>query len=133
MIFDMTQRAGGGGGGSSGEADSDFITLKWEIVTVGTNSVTQSVAAETYLMGLTNAPSNPKQYWMGVIDNASYIANQYICTDVSQNLANPNQRKFYRYRNGAAASTTVGASYDAKLRAGDQYLVSWLEFTAPTA
>lgn len=120
-----------GGGSTSGEIDSDYGTLSYAIVTVGSNSVANAFQVYDYLLGLAGfSTTGYKHAWYSVIDHGSWIANEAICTDLSQNAlrdsslaSGSNNGKFYRYKNGAISSTAVNSSYDAKLKSGDKYLI----------
>lgn len=126
-----------GGGGSSITLDSDYITLRAAIVTVGTNSVSNSVQVMPYLLGLADFPtSDYKAICYSVVDNTSYtLNNMAICEDITVRFDSgaSGNAKFYRYRNGAVSQIAYGASYDAKLKSGDKYLVATMYWKgAPT-
>lgn len=122
-----------GGGGNSGTIDSDYITLEYAIVTVGSNTVSNATQVLPYLYGLAGITlSSPKQGWCCVVDRSGWYANMYVCTSISSDRLDTS-RYFYRYKNGAISRVNEGSSYDAKLYSGDKYLVACLAWKgAPT-
>lgn len=127
---------GGGGGGESGVIDSDYVTFEYAFVTVGANSVSNGAQIIPYLFGL--AGFSESDYYFGMFcavgHGNTWVNNAAICSDITQNTLYPaNNVKFFRYRNGTISSSGMGSSYDARLAAGDKYLVSCFRWKgAPT-
>lgn len=127
----------GGGTPSSITLDSDYITLCAAIVTVGTNSVSNSTQVMPYLLGLADfSTSNYRMSCYSVVDNNGTFTlnNMAVCEDITTRFDSMGTGlKFYRYKSGAVTSTSVGSSYDAKLKSGDRYLVATMYWKgAPT-
>ena len=123
----------GGGSSTSVDVETSNIRMVWAEVTVGANTVTKASQVVPYLLGLAGFPtSDYRAAWFGAKTYAAYFNNMAICSEVSQS-ANDNFSKFYRYRNGAPASTTTGVNYDASLAPGDVYYIGCVYWKgAPT-
>ena len=125
-----------GGGGESGVIDSDYVTIEYAFVTVGANSVANATQIIPYLLGL--AGFSESDYYFGMFcavgHGNTWVNNAAICSDVSLNTLYPSGNvKFFRYRNGTISSAGMGVGYDARLAAGDKYLISCLRWKgAPT-
>lgn len=136
-FVDAIDAISGGGTPSSITLDSDCITLRAAIVTVGTNSVSNSTQVMPYLLGLADFPTSDYQaICYSVVDNSSYtLNNMAVCEDITErfDINASGNAKFYRYRNNAISKTSYGVSYDAKLKSGDKYLVATMYWKgAPT-
>lgn len=103
------------GGGPQG----DYLQIYAEEVTIGANSVTNTSVLNTYLLGLLSNPGAicaiSPQTGLTVANNA--IGSMYYTVGQSNMRAR-------RYRNGSWGYVYWNnASYDAKVTAGDKYVV----------
>lgn len=118
-------------GGGVNTIDSDYLTVFFDIVTVGANNATNYDTALTYLTGLIDdLPPELTLYtrstaFCSIVEkNGVFSANNtLICTDLSAGLASLKPNKFYRYRNGVVTSVSTASSYDATISEGDKYLI----------
>lgn len=122
----------GGSGGTSGSVDSDYVTIEWEIVTVGSNTISDVPDVIPYLFGLASfSQTGARWKWACVVNKGTWYQNMYICTDITSNFSGGGS--YYRYRSGAIQKQNVASGYDAKVRSGDKYLVACLIWKgAPT-
>lgn len=90
------------------------MTLDWadvQEVTIGPNSVNNTIDAQTYLSSFT--------YTFLILKDALTVNNQLVFAG-SNNLGAAINAA-YRYRNNTIASTGITASYDCKLVEGSVY------------
>ena len=90
------------------------MTLDWadvREVTIGPNSVSNSIGAQTYLSSFT--------FTFLILKDALTVNNQLVFAGSNNPGASINA--MYRYRNNTIASTGIAASYDCKLVEGSVY------------
>lgn len=94
------------GGGDPGD-EFEWATTTNQVITIGSNSVTNTQAAKSFFDAYAS-------YNMCILLSPTTETNQLVYCGTSGVM---------RYRNGAISSTVIGAAYDAKLVEGTKYLL----------
>lgn len=111
------------GGGLQG----DYLKIYAEEVTIGSNSVTNTQEAQTYLMSLV---SNPGTFY--ALSPQDPLTKAYNTIGCVLYVTGQNVPRGRRYRSGSWGWVNWNqTTYDAKITEGDKYVVWTLEYTDP--
>ena len=117
-----------GGMGDSGSFSTSYQTYHWDTVTIGANSLTNTLDLWNYLctaVGASTATDNNtrNRFWFSMED-APTPYNNMIGSRASTLSGNTPQIR--RYRSGSWSTTAIASDYDASVRSGTKYFCFWV-------
>lgn len=119
IVVALPDYAGGGGGDT---LTSDFLTIYKETITIGENTVSNSMQYNTYLDSIKSIPGSIVA--MSIHTKTTYVYNEYANGNNITSAA-------YRYRNGWGIVSWNNNSYDAVAPVGTLVDIYTVELKNP--